>query len=158
MREEFNGCVIRTLGILVAACRFSIRRSLPSLQYALLGLLLKPLEAPCGHGMQPRIVMSQLAQESSIGPGRADARSSFAAPAFYRIADVMRITALSRATLYRRIVEGRFPTPIHLGGRACGWTPAALQKWIDNPEGYRAPQSSDTSLRRPGHSRKYDGY
>ena len=59
-----------------------------------------------------------------------------AAPAFFRMVDVMRITALSRATLYRRIAEGKFPPPVHLGGRACGWAPAALQAWIDDPEGY----------------------
>ncbi|WP_307658982.1 helix-turn-helix transcriptional regulator [Variovorax paradoxus] len=64
-----------------------------------------------------------------------------AAPAFFRIADVMRITALSRATVYRRIADGIFPPPVHLGGRACGWTPAALQAWIDNPGGYRAPRT-----------------
>lgn len=60
------------------------------------------------------------------------------APAFFRIADVMRITALSRATVYRRIADGIFPAPVHLGGRACGWTPKALQAWIDDPGGYRA--------------------
>ncbi|SAI51886.1 transcriptional regulator [Bordetella trematum] len=60
------------------------------------------------------------------------------APAFYRLADVVRITALSRATIYRRIAEGRFPRPVHLGGRACGWTTAALQAWIDNPQEYKA--------------------
>lgn len=59
------------------------------------------------------------------------------APAFYRIADVIRITALSRATIYRRIAEGRFPRPVNLGGRACGWTPTALNEWIGNPQGYR---------------------
>jgi prophage regulatory protein len=63
------------------------------------------------------------------------------APAFFRIVDVMRITALSRATLYRRIADGIFPPPVHLGGRACGWTPAALQVWIANPGGYRAPHA-----------------
>ncbi|MBK5205698.1 MAG: AlpA family phage regulatory protein [Polaromonas sp.] len=61
-----------------------------------------------------------------------------AAPAFFRIADVIRITALSRATVYRRIADGIFPAPVHLGGRACGWTPKALQAWIDDPGGYRA--------------------
>lgn len=58
------------------------------------------------------------------------------APAFFRMADVIRITALSRATLYRRIAEGKFPPPVHLGGRACGWTPIALQAWVDDPAGY----------------------
>ena len=59
------------------------------------------------------------------------------APAFYRLRDVMRITALSRSTIYRRIAEGRFPAPVHLGGRASAWPCASLQSWIDNPEEYR---------------------
>lgn len=58
-------------------------------------------------------------------------------PAFYRLRDVMRITALSRSTIYRRIAEGRFPTPVHLGGRASAWQYASLQLWINDPEGYR---------------------
>ena len=64
-----------------------------------------------------------------------------AAPAFFRIAEVMRITVLSSATVYRRLADGIFPPPVHLGGRACGWTPVALQAWIENPGGYRAPRS-----------------
>lgn len=59
------------------------------------------------------------------------------APAFYRLRDVMRITALSRSTIYRRIAEGRFPAPVHLGGRASAWPCVSLQLWIDNPEEYR---------------------
>nr|WP_269475709.1 AlpA family phage regulatory protein [Variovorax sp. SRS16] len=55
---------------------------------------------------------------------------------------MVRITALSRTTLYRRISEGRFPAPVHLGGRASAWPSEALQAWIDDPDGYRS--------RRPG--------
>ena len=73
-------------------------------------------------------------------------KSMTAAPAFFRIADVMRITALSRATVYRRIADGIFPAPVHLGGRACGWTPKALQAWIDDPGGYGAPDRSDDKI------------
>lgn len=62
---------------------------------------------------------------------------SKAPPAFYRLRDVMRIAALSRSTIYRRISEGRFPAPVHLGGRASAWPSADLQAWIDDPEGYR---------------------
>ena len=58
------------------------------------------------------------------------------APAFFRMADVIRITALSRATLYRRIAEGKFSPPVHLGGRACGWTPTVLQAWVGDRAGY----------------------
>ncbi len=63
--------------------------------------------------------------------------SSKAPPAFYRLRDVMRITALSRSTVYRRVAEGRFPSPVHLGGRASAWPSAELQAWIDDPEGYQ---------------------
>ncbi|MDH6169998.1 prophage regulatory protein [Variovorax boronicumulans] len=64
------------------------------------------------------------------------------APAFFRMSDVIRITALSRATVYRRIAEGKFPPPIHIGVRTCRWPRAALQQWIEDPESYsNAPLS-----------------
>lgn len=65
-----------------------------------------------------------------------NAGESTITPAFFRIRDVLRITALRRATLYRRIADGKFPQPVRLGGRACGWTAAALQGWIDDPQGF----------------------
>lgn len=64
-------------------------------------------------------------------------------PAFYRMKDVIRITALSRPTLYRRIAAGRFPAPVKLGGRASGWPAQALQAWIDDPTGYVAEPTDD---------------
>jgi prophage regulatory protein len=70
----------------------------------------------------------------AIGPAPAP---SDAAPAFYRLRDVMRITALSRSTVYRRVAEGRFPAPVNLGRRASAWQRAALQAWIDNLQDYR---------------------
>ena len=78
--------------------------------------------------------------------GHAATGSTFPAPAFFRMADVVRITSLSRATVYRRIAEGKFPPPIHLGGRACGWSPSALQRWIDDPEGYNAANAESVQL------------
>lgn len=66
-------------------------------------------------------------------------RGSLPMPAFYRLPDVLRMTGLSRPTLYRRIAACRFPKPVHLGGRTCGWAHAALQEWIADPEGYCAP-------------------
>lgn len=77
-------------------------------------------------------------------------------PAFLRIRDVLRITALSRPTLYRRIAARRFPPPVHLGGRACGWRSTAVQTWISDPDGYRAPdaQGARAPCRR-GRPRKY---
>jgi predicted DNA-binding transcriptional regulator AlpA len=59
------------------------------------------------------------------------------APAFYRLADVIRITALSRSSIYRRIAAGEFPPQVSLGGRASGWRREALQAWIGDPSGFR---------------------
>jgi predicted DNA-binding transcriptional regulator AlpA len=78
-------------------------------------------------------------------------------PAFYRIRDVLRITALSRPTLYRRIAARRFPAPVRLGGRACGWSAVELQAWIADPDGYRVPVGAEPAVHRgPGRPRKYD--
>jgi prophage regulatory protein len=71
--------------------------------------------------------------------------ASNAAPAFYRLRDVMRICALSRSTIYRRIAEGRFPPPVHLGGRASAWPRPALEQWVEDPENYR----TDSHRRAP---------
>jgi prophage regulatory protein len=68
-------------------------------------------------------------------------------PAFYRLKEVIRICALSRSTIYRRIAEGRFPMPVHLGGHASGWSTAALKKWIEDPEGYRVDALSTATGR-----------
>jgi predicted DNA-binding transcriptional regulator AlpA len=77
-------------------------------------------------------------------------------PAFFRLRDVLRITALSRPTLYRRIAAQRFPAPVHLGGRASGWAFASLKSWINDPEGYRAPALDEVATpRRRGRPRKY---
>jgi prophage regulatory protein len=38
-----------------------------------------------------------------------------------RLPAVKTSTGLSRSTLYLRIANGVFPTPVNLGGRAVGW-------------------------------------
>ena len=38
-----------------------------------------------------------------------------------RLPAVKSRTGLSRSTIYLRVAEGNFPTPIPLGGRAVGW-------------------------------------
>jgi prophage regulatory protein len=72
-----------------------------------------------------------------LGDRTSTSQSPGALPAFYRLRDVMRICGLSRTTIYHRIAEGRFPSPVHLGGRASGWSRAEMQRWIEDPEGYR---------------------
>jgi prophage regulatory protein len=50
---------------------------------------------------------------------------------FLRLSTVRSRTGLSRSTLYRRISEGRFPSPIQLGGRAVGWLDSDIDAWIE---------------------------
>lgn len=79
---------------------------------------------------------------AALGNRTSDLAPPFT-PAFLRTRDVLRITSLSRATLYRRVNARRFPAPVHLGGRACGWPVAAIQEWISNPNAYLAETAND---------------
>ena len=56
-----------------------------------------------------------------------------------RLPEVKDRTGLSRSTVYLRISEGRFPTPVSLGGRAVGWLESEIEQWIqDRIEASRA--------------------
>ena len=41
--------------------------------------------------------------------------------AICRLPVVLKMTCLSRSTIYKRVEDGRFPPPISLGDRAIGW-------------------------------------
>lgn len=47
-----------------------------------------------------------------------------------RLPTVKARTGLSRSTIYLRIAEGSFPTPVSLGGRAVGWIEAEVNDWL----------------------------
>ena len=47
-----------------------------------------------------------------------------------RLPKVMSRTGLSRSTIYLRISQGAFPTPVSLGGRAVGWIEEEIQDWL----------------------------
>ncbi len=52
-----------------------------------------------------------------------------------RLPEVLKITGLSRTTIWRREREGSFPPPIRLGGkhtRAVGWREQGIDDWIDS--------------------------
>ena len=40
------------------------------------------------------------------------------------------MTGLSRASIYRLMAAGEFPTPIRLGVRARGWRVADIEAWL----------------------------
>jgi prophage regulatory protein len=39
-------------------------------------------------------------------------------------------TGLSRSTIYLRVSERTFPSPINLGGRAVGWVEEEVEAWL----------------------------
>ena len=51
-----------------------------------------------------------------------------------RLPEVLEMTGLSTATIWRRERDGSFPTPVRLGGertRAVGWREQDIYDWID---------------------------
>jgi len=49
----------------------------------------------------------------------------------FRLADVIGIVGLSKATIYKKIKEGTFPAPLKLGAKASGWRSTDLENWIN---------------------------
>ena len=48
-----------------------------------------------------------------------------------RLPAVKARTGLSRSTIYARISNGDFPTPVSLGVRAVGWVEAEINSWLE---------------------------
>ena len=44
--------------------------------------------------------------------------------------DVERLTRLSKASIYRKMRTGTFPSPLKLGERAVAWRADEIHKWI----------------------------
>lgn len=49
-----------------------------------------------------------------------------------RLEDVMKMTALSRSSIYACIAEGRFPKPLRIGRRAVAWRESEILNWISS--------------------------
>lgn len=47
-----------------------------------------------------------------------------------RLPAVKTRTGLSRSTIYLRVAEGKFPSPVSLGARAVGWIDAEVEAWL----------------------------
>ena len=50
-----------------------------------------------------------------------------------RLNEVLDLTGLSRATLYRKISAGTFPPQHKLAERCCGWRAGEVDIWLLNP-------------------------
>jgi predicted DNA-binding transcriptional regulator AlpA len=60
-----------------------------------------------------------------------------------RIAEVLQICGLSRATLYREIKAKEFPAPLKLSARSVGWRQEEVMEWVASRVTLRAAQSND---------------
>jgi len=46
--------------------------------------------------------------------------------------EVQARTGLARSTIYARMKEGRFPTPVRLGSRAVAWREEDVEEWLSS--------------------------
>lgn len=47
-----------------------------------------------------------------------------------KIEAVLKRIPVSRSQIYSLIAEGKFPAPVHLGGRASFWVESEIDAWI----------------------------
>lgn len=50
-----------------------------------------------------------------------------------RLNQILDLTGLSRATLYRKIAAGTFPPPYRISERCSGWRTGEVEVWLHNP-------------------------
>jgi prophage regulatory protein len=60
-----------------------------------------------------------------------------------RLKTVLSRTGLSRSTIYRKITEGTFPPQIRISIHGAGWRESEINRWIDDPVGWRAKREFD---------------
>lgn len=49
-----------------------------------------------------------------------------------RMNEVIRITGLSRSSIYDRMNAGRFPKSVSLGCRSVAWVESEVMDWVEN--------------------------
>jgi len=64
-----------------------------------------------------------------IGSVRPSPAAGEMAVVFLRLQTVIRVTGLSRSTLYRLIADEQFPRPVRLGPRAVAWRRTDVEAW-----------------------------
>ena len=47
----------------------------------------------------------------------------------YRFPDVIKLTGLSRSSIYLAISKEQFPKPIKIGKRSIGWSEDSISQW-----------------------------
>lgn len=59
-----------------------------------------------------------------------------------KIKEVMQVTTLARATVYKYMELGSFPKPVSLGGRAVAWVADEVEDWVAQ----RIAERDDTEI------------
>jgi prophage regulatory protein len=54
-----------------------------------------------------------------------------------RLPEVIKITGLSRSSIYAMMDKEQFPKQVALGARAVGWLENEIREWISNRAGLR---------------------
>lgn len=62
-----------------------------------------------------------------------------------RLKAVLVRTGLSRSTIYRKIADGTFPRQVTISTHSTGWRESAVNRWIDDPGGWREPSADEAS-------------
>ena len=62
--------------------------------------------------------------------------SKLPAEAVLRLPDVLALVGLSRASIYAKVAEHRFPAPIKLTAHASGWRMGDIRTWLADPIGW----------------------
>jgi len=65
---------------------------------------------------------------------------------FIHLREVVTMTGLSRATIYRRLNANEFPAPAKIGG-AARWSRTEVDEWISRMLAARSPKSIVTRVR-----------
>lgn len=47
-----------------------------------------------------------------------------------KLKEVIHVTSLARATIYKYMNLGKFPKPVSLGGRAVAWVTDEVEDWV----------------------------
>ena len=60
----------------------------------------------------------------------------------YRKKKVRDKTGLSDSTIYRKEKDGKFPKRIKISERLVGWYEDEIERWLNDPMGYKCTKSS----------------
>ena len=52
-------------------------------------------------------------------------------PRLLKLTDVLKVTTLSKSSIYLYINSGKFPQPISLGARGVAWIESEINDWIN---------------------------